>query len=49
MLVRKIQLAKGGYSVSMPINLVRELGWQDKQKVTVKRQSGTLVIKDWKG
>ncbi len=40
----------GGKSIglTLPIELVRELGWKEKQKVTVKRVRGGLVIKDWK-
>ena len=40
----------GGKSIglTLPIELVRELGWKEKQKVTVKRVRGGLVIRDWK-
>ena len=40
----------GGKSIGLtiPIELVRELGWKEKQKVTVKRVHGGLMIKDWK-
>ncbi len=40
----------GGKSIglTLPIELVRELGWKEKQKVTVKRVHGGVVIKDWK-
>ncbi len=40
----------GGKSIglTLPIDMVRELGWREKQKVTVKRVRGGLMIKDWK-
>ena len=40
----------GGHSigVTFPIDIVRELGWQERQKVVVKRQGKKLVIEDWK-
>ncbi len=40
----------GGKSIglTLPIELVRELGWREKQKVVVKRVKGGLMIKDWK-
>lgn len=40
----------GGKSIglTLPIELVRELGWKEKQKVTVKRVHGGVVIKDWR-
>lgn len=40
----------GGKSIglTLPIELVRELGWKEKQKVVVKRTHGGLIIRDWK-
>ena len=40
----------GGKSIglTLPIDMVREPGWREKQKVTVKRVRGGLMIKDWK-
>ncbi|MFZ1720167.1 MAG: AbrB/MazE/SpoVT family DNA-binding domain-containing protein [Candidatus Moraniibacteriota bacterium] len=40
----------GGKSIglTLPIELVRELGWREKQKVTVTRVRGGVMIKDWK-
>ena len=34
-------------SVTLPIELVRELRWRDKQKVTVKKRGKKLIIEDW--
>lgn len=40
----------GGKSIglTLPIELVRELGWREKQKVVVTRVRGGVMIKDWK-
>ncbi|MGB5018604.1 MAG: AbrB/MazE/SpoVT family DNA-binding domain-containing protein [Candidatus Moraniibacteriota bacterium] len=40
----------GGKSIglTLPIELVRELGWREKQKVTVTRVRGGVMINDWK-
>ncbi len=35
-------------SVILPIEMVRELGWREKQKVVVKRIAGGLVVRDWR-
>lgn len=45
------KLAKmGGKSIglTLPIELVRELGWKEKQKVVVKRVRGGVIIRDWR-
>ena len=47
--VRKITKVGGkSLAVTLPRELVVELGWKEKQKVTVKRARGGLLIKDWK-
>jgi antitoxin component of MazEF toxin-antitoxin module len=45
---RKISKHGGSYSVTLPIELVRELGWRDNQKIVIKRVRGGLNIKYWK-
>jgi bifunctional DNA-binding transcriptional regulator/antitoxin component of YhaV-PrlF toxin-antitoxin module len=35
-------------SVTLPIELVRELGWKEKQKVVVTKRGEKLMIEDWK-
>lgn len=37
----------GTYSVSIPIETVRNLRWQRGQKVTIRQQGKKLVIEDW--
>ncbi len=47
--VRKLtKLGGKSIGLTLPIELVRELGWREKQKVVVKRVKGGLMIKDWK-
>ena len=37
----------GSYGLTLPISHIRELGWQENQKVTVKKQGSKLIIEDW--
>jgi antitoxin component of MazEF toxin-antitoxin module len=46
--VRK--LGKSGsksITVTLPIDIVRELGWRSKQKVVVKKHGKGIYIEDW--
>lgn len=45
--IRKIQQSHGSYYVYLPIDQIRDLGWQDRQQVVVKRQGKKLIIEDW--
>lgn len=47
--IRKLTKVGGNsLSVILPKEDVTVLGWKDKQKVTVKRKGGKLIISDWK-
>ena len=49
--VRKLtRMGRKGSSLGMtiPKELVQELGWRERQKVVVKKVRGGLLIKDWK-
>lgn len=47
--IRKLtRIGKRSIGLTLPIEEVRELKWKEKQKVTVKRVKGGLLIKDWK-
>jgi len=35
-------------AVTLPIEIIRELKWKEKQKVVVKKVKGGMLIKDWK-
>jgi hypothetical protein len=39
--------ASGTYSISVPIELVRQLNWQVGQQVIVTKQGSKLVVQDW--
>ena len=47
--VRKLS-EEGNTSVglTLPIELVRKLGWRVRQKVTVRLSGKKLVVEDWK-
>ena len=47
--IRKITKVGGtSLAVTLPVEMTRELGWKEKQKVVVKRIKGGLLVKDWK-
>jgi len=37
----------GSYAVTLPMEMVKKLGWQDRQKVVFVLRGKTIVIKDW--
>ena len=49
--IRKLFRVERGHTmaVTLPIELVRELKWREKQKVTITKRGDTLIIKDWEG
>lgn len=47
--IRKLtKVGKRSISVTIPIEIVKNLKWREKQKVTVKRVRGGILVKDWK-
>jgi len=48
--IRKLTRTGGGKSISLtiPIEIIRELKWKDRQKVTVERKGQSIIINDWK-
>lgn len=36
------------YTVTLPVGVMRELKWQEKQKVVVKKRGKGIIITDWK-
>ncbi|KKU91643.1 MAG: hypothetical protein UY23_C0001G0249 [Candidatus Jorgensenbacteria bacterium GW2011_GWA1_48_11] len=46
--IRNIQKSKRSYYITLPIQLVREFGWKETQKVVVEKRGKEIVIKDWK-
>lgn len=46
--IRKILKNGDSYAVTIPIEVVRELKWKEKQKVVVKKRGKGVSIVDWK-
>lgn len=48
--IRKLTRSGGGKSLglTLPIEIMRELKWKERQKVVVKKVRGGVLIKDWK-
>lgn len=48
--IRKITKVASGssFSITLPIEMIRELGWREKQKVVAKKIKGGIVIRDWR-
>jgi len=46
--IRKVTRNGGSFSISIPVEILKKLGWQEHQKVVVKKVRGGVVIRDWK-
>jgi antitoxin component of MazEF toxin-antitoxin module len=46
--VRKLSKYGSSYTITLPVEMVRELGWKNKQKLVVKKTGSKLTIEDWK-
>lgn len=47
--IRKLTRMGGkSLGLTLPVELVKELKWKEKQKVKVKKVRGGILIKDWK-
>ena len=47
--IRKLTRMGGkSLGLTLPVELVKELKWKEKQKLVVKRTRGGVLIKDWK-
>jgi len=47
--IRKItKIGKRSYGIIIPIDIVRKLGWRERQKVVVKLSGKKISIEDWK-
>jgi len=42
------QNSTGTYQLTIPKQLVSELGWRQGQKVTVAKTGNKLLVEDWK-
>jgi len=46
--IRKVTRNGGSLNVSIPVEILKKLGWKEKQKVVVKKIKGGVVIRDWR-
>ncbi|PLX21195.1 hypothetical protein C0584_03205 [Candidatus Parcubacteria bacterium] len=46
--IRKIFKSGNSYALTLPVDLVKELGWRESQKLVVKKKGKDLLISDWK-
>jgi bifunctional DNA-binding transcriptional regulator/antitoxin component of YhaV-PrlF toxin-antitoxin module len=47
--IRKLtKLGKKSLCVTIPIEIIREFGWRERQKVVVKKFGKKVIISDWK-
>ncbi len=46
--VRKIFKHGDSRAITLPIELLRELGWRDNQKLVAKKYGEGILICDWK-
>ena len=45
--IRKITKSGDSYAITLPIDIVRELGWRERQKLVVTKRGKGIIIKDW--
>lgn len=46
--IRKITKNGTSHSVSIPVELLKKLGWKERQKVVVKLYRKKIILSDWK-
>jgi antitoxin component of MazEF toxin-antitoxin module len=47
--IRKItRVGRTSLSVTLPVEMVKDLGWKEKQKVKITKVRGGMMIRDWK-
>jgi len=45
--IRKIFKSGKCYCITLPIEMMRELKWREKQKVELELKRGKIVVRDW--
>lgn len=49
--IRSLTKISGGYSygITLPIEVIREFGWRERQKLKIKvyKKSKRIIIEDW--
>ncbi len=46
--IRKIAKHGESCSITIPIEIIREFGWKEKQKVVIKKRGKSFNVSDWK-
>jgi len=47
--IRKLlRLGKASLAITIPKDILIELGWKETQKVTVKKHGQGIMVEDWK-
>lgn len=46
--IRKITKSGDSYSITIPIEIIREFKWKEKQKVVISKRGKTFKVSDWK-
>ncbi len=47
--IRKLTRTGGGKSmcITLPIEMIRELKWRERQKIKVKKHGKKIILEDW--
>jgi len=46
--IRKLsKRSNGSYRITLPIELIRKLKWQDGQKLVLHKSGSKIIIEDW--
>jgi bifunctional DNA-binding transcriptional regulator/antitoxin component of YhaV-PrlF toxin-antitoxin module len=47
--IRKLtKIGRQSIGLTLPIEMVRELGWRERQRVVVKKIKGGVVVRDYR-
>ena len=46
--IRKLTRSGASLTVSLPREILNQLGWKEKQKVKVRKIRGGVTIRDWR-
>ncbi|MDP3882747.1 MAG: hypothetical protein Q8Q48_01690 [Candidatus Staskawiczbacteria bacterium] len=47
--IRKLtRVGRASLAVTIPIEMVKDLKWKERQKVVVKKSGKKIIIEDWK-
>ena len=44
-----VKNGRESYYTNIPKDIMRELGWRERQKLVIRRSGAKVVIEDWKG